>query len=562
MRAAGHRWCTSILVVAVALTMGCRGTRPFSSPVQVSQKSDSEYPEIEAPQQRLATTKPRMDSSAASLGTRRSEASRSLMPRSENTSSESASDNKGSGADKTEFSFADQRSAAPSGTPSGTQKGSSTAESGKQESESTMAIADKMDGPEAAELMDAFRNYPPEVQRDFRRGLAAYSQKSDKTSPPNPLDGEPAKDARGEHESPNDKASASARSPKQVAAQRSADRASAGVTTEAAEPAKQTNSDKPGAPSADRAKFVSEASARTTAESVDKDPDSIEHAVALSDQDGKSIVAQASLDSMAVTETLSGVHGSLRDHIQAELEADVEAETKDISDRVLFAALRQRLATPVEGESEADRSARLIKLRHLMVLSGDPDSAVRELKGISEAEQEYLRHQLLGLWVMIDPQGHPVASRRFTAALPQIREATKFAAAASDSLDIRSLAFCTEIESYGQIKTFPGNRFDAGQQVILYCEIENFTVKKTEAGFETKLQGSYEIYDANNNKVVTQLLPADAQVSANYLRDYFIAYQMHLPKQLTRGTYRLQLTMEDVGGKKYGQASIPLEIVK
>jgi hypothetical protein len=44
------------------------------------------------------------------------------------------------------------------------------------------------------------------------------------------------------------------------------------------------------------------------------------------------------------------------------------------------------------------------------------------------------------------------------------------------------------------------------------------------------------------------------------LRDYFIAYQMHLPAQLTPGKYRLELTMECAKGKKYGQGSLPLEI--
>jgi hypothetical protein len=238
------------------------------------------------------------------------------------------------------------------------------------------------------------------------------------------------------------------------------------------------------------------------------------------------------------------------------------ADTNQLSEQALYEAMLKRLSTPVPGESEAARSSRLIRLRHLMVLSGKPDQAVEKIDGMSEAEQEYLRHQLLGLWTMIDPQGHPVPSRRFNTALPQIREAAKFAAAATDSLEVRSLAFCTEIESYGQIKTFSGNRFEAGQQVILYCEIENFTANKTDNGYETHLQGSYDIYNAENEKLVSQLLPADQQVSANYLRDYFIAYQMHLPQQLAGGTYRLQLTMEDVSGKKYGQASIPFEITK
>ena len=233
-----------------------------------------------------------------------------------------------------------------------------------------------------------------------------------------------------------------------------------------------------------------------------------------------------------------------------------------LEDRQLYKALVKRLSKPSPGESDADRASRLIKLRYLTVLSGDVDSAVEKIEGMGEAEQEFLRHQLLGLWTMVDPSGHPVASRRITTALPQFREAAKFAGAATDSLELRSLAFCTEIESYGQIKPFPGNRFDAGQQVILYCEIENFTAKRSGEGFETHLQGSYDIFDENNKKVVTQLLPADKQLSANYLRDYFIAYQMHLPKQLAPGTYRLQLTMEDVQGKKYGQVSIPLEIAK
>ncbi len=197
-----------------------------------------------------------------------------------------------------------------------------------------------------------------------------------------------------------------------------------------------------------------------------------------------------------------------------------------------------------------------------MVLSGDPDAAVAKIDGMAEAEQEYLRHQLLGLWTMIDPQGHPIPSRRFTTAIPQIREAAKFAAAATDSLEVRSLAFCTEIESYGQITPFSGNRFNPGQQVILYCEIENFTVKKVDGGYETHLQGSYDVYDDKNEKVFSQVLPADQQVSANYLRDYFIAYQMYLPSELSPGTYRLQLTMEDANGKKYGQSSIPFEIAK
>ena len=56
------------------------------------------------------------------------------------------------------------------------------------------------------------------------------------------------------------------------------------------------------------------------------------------------------------------------------------------------------------------------------------------------------------------------------------------------------------------------------------------------------------------------MLPADRQVSANYLRDYFVAYQMFLPNDLVSGRYSLKLTMEDLVGTKYGQAEVNFEI--
>jgi hypothetical protein len=226
----------------------------------------------------------------------------------------------------------------------------------------------------------------------------------------------------------------------------------------------------------------------------------------------------------------------------------------------LYGQLLNRMTESVPSETPADRERRLIAARHLMVLAGEPQSAIESIEGFSETEQQYLKNQLMGLWTMIDPDGHPSSGRRITEALPQFREATRLMAAATDSLALKSLEFCTQIESYGQIKPFAGNRFAAGQQIILYCEVENFAAIETQGQFQTQLRGNYDIYDAQGTKLVSQLLPVDQQRSRNRLRDYFVAYQMNLPKGLTSGTYRLQLTIEDVVGKKYGQSEIPFEI--
>lgn len=237
-----------------------------------------------------------------------------------------------------------------------------------------------------------------------------------------------------------------------------------------------------------------------------------------------------------------------------------EQPTPELSEEELFQQLLSRISQPQPNESPIQRERRQIVTRHLMVLAGDPENAIQALEGLNPSEQQYLKNQLLGLWTLIDPEGHPSSGRRITEALPKFREATRYMAAATDSLALNCLEFCTEIESYGQIKPFEGNRFVAGQQVILYCEIENFAADARNGYFQTQLQGSYDIYDVNGTKVISQLLPVDQQRSRNRLRDYFVAYQMNLPKGLPPGTYRLQLTIEDIVGKKYGQSNIPFEI--
>ncbi|MEM9365927.1 MAG: hypothetical protein AAGD07_08010 [Planctomycetota bacterium] len=279
----------------------------------------------------------------------------------------------------------------------------------------------------------------------------------------------------------------------------------------------------------------------------------------LSDQDQ---VALAVMQQPIVTEETTGAIANDITQTSGRVNAPgpgiVSADS--LTDADLFDALLQRLQTAADNESEAERHRRMIMARHVMVLAGKPDLAANELEGLTAEEQEYLRHQLTGLWNIVDPKGHPVVSRRMTKALPSIRRAAQHLAEAADSLEVRSLEFCTEIEAYGQIKPFPDRGFQPGQQVILYCEIENFRAEMVDSRYQTALQGSYDILDASGSRIASQTLPEDRQTANHYLRDYFIAYQMYLPEEIGPGKYRLRLTMEDLNGKKYGQSEIPFEI--
>lgn len=547
MHAPDHRYTTFIVVVAVSLTLGCRGSHPFGRFVQITQEPQSTLPEVEPLRQRLATAKPRIETEV----TVTTEDDRS-QPVDRLASSRTVA-HQPTTRPATQNTSRRQRSERASRAPS--QPTSNTSSVAKSSARSDTNIKEM----DHSELMDAFSDYPPEVQREaLRRLLAATARSAEKTSHPAALDAALADNIQDLPELPEERNSKPEVPAKRLASMEPSNQKTSPRNSHDSNAVASNGNPAAARPESRHSSAAGRVSDLTASDVVPAAVQPISDSDLHDDTEVKAASAsRVGRDGEPIARAALGPRLS-----KESFPSKAEIDPSDLDDQALFATLVKRLATAPDNESESERASRLIKLRHIMVLSGDLDAAVQQIEGMSEPEQEFLRHQLLGLWTMVDPDGHPVPSRRITTALPQLREAAKFAAAATDSLEVRSLAFCTEIESYGQIKRFEGNRFHAGQQVILYCEVENFSVKQSEDGYETHLQGSYDIYNANNEKVVSQLLPADKQVSANYLRDYFIAYQMHLPQQLSAGTYRMQLTMEDVNGKKYGQAKIPFEISK
>ena len=122
------------------------------------------------------------------------------------------------------------------------------------------------------------------------------------------------------------------------------------------------------------------------------------------------------------------------------------------------------------------------------------------------------------------------------------------------------MAFCTEVERYGVITKFPKYHFKPDDELLLYCEIENVAANKVKEGFESQLQGSYEVIDSQGRKVADQLLPMEPEICQNHRRDYFIVYKIYMPQQISAGNYQLRLTVEDMKAHKFGQSQLDFQI--
>lgn len=219
--------------------------------------------------------------------------------------------------------------------------------------------------------------------------------------------------------------------------------------------------------------------------------------------------------------------------------------------------LEKELIRPGHDEAEAARLTACLRL--LCVVANRREQAVGQIDGLGEDERDYWKHQLYGLLVSLDAEGVNAASRRAALALRELRQATDHLSNIS-ALDVRGLAFCSRVDSYGRYVEYKSYVFAPGQEVLLYVEVDNFAAERKGEQYETELQGEYEIVDAQGQRVTNAVLPCDQQLCNNRRRDYFIAYRLYMPKQIAPGAYTLRLTIEDVKGKKSNQGSLDFRI--
>jgi hypothetical protein len=220
---------------------------------------------------------------------------------------------------------------------------------------------------------------------------------------------------------------------------------------------------------------------------------------------------------------------------------------------------KQLAETPIADENL--RLSQELTLRMLYVAQRRLDDALRPIESLNDNEQAFVSHQMQALYEASNPDAMPVRSRHWSLVMNSQREATNQLAATSN-LEVKSLAFCTEVERYGVITKFPKTQFQADQEVLLYCEIDNVAAEKVRNGFETQLQGSYEIIDSQGRKIADQILPMEPDVCQNHRRDYFIVYKIYMPQQIASGNYQMRLTIEDMKARKFGQSQIDFQIKK
>jgi len=202
-----------------------------------------------------------------------------------------------------------------------------------------------------------------------------------------------------------------------------------------------------------------------------------------------------------------------------------------------------------------------VRLRLLELAAGRRATDSIPIPGSDPSWTRFWTSELAALHVMLEPGEDSGGGLPLVEARRHLREAADSLGVVAP-LEIRNLAFCRAVESFGSIKRFEKDEFGPGQRVLLYAEIDNFRAERTAKGYHTSLRSGYQIFDAAGRPAAPRESTTTEDYCGSPRRDYFIGCDFHLPTSLQPGRHTLRLTVEDLKTGSVGEASIEFAITE
>jgi hypothetical protein len=201
-----------------------------------------------------------------------------------------------------------------------------------------------------------------------------------------------------------------------------------------------------------------------------------------------------------------------------------------------------------------------MRLRALLLLAGRQEEAYQPIPGTSPAQQDYWSKQLFAISAYLDGAAKLDDKQRAAAALAPLDEArAKLADLAT--LQIRNMTLVESVDGFGSYEPRKAGPFLPGDVLSIYAEVENFRSASTEAGYQTTLGSSYQLVDESGRRIDGNQFPDVDDLCRNRRRDFHMHFgNIALPKNLTPGAYRLELTVTDQTSGKIGRGSVRLDI--
>lgn len=143
---------------------------------------------------------------------------------------------------------------------------------------------------------------------------------------------------------------------------------------------------------------------------------------------------------------------------------------------------------------------------------------------------------------------------------PRVPHPEPPAAPAPRPLAVQNACFASRVQGWGLVERFPADRFQPGQEVIVYFELDNLSSEAAPAGHTTCIDAELRLLAADGTLVKAWSFEPIAETCRLPRHDYFARYVVTIPAAAPVGDGRLELVVTDALAGNSATAAVPLEI--
>jgi hypothetical protein len=127
-------------------------------------------------------------------------------------------------------------------------------------------------------------------------------------------------------------------------------------------------------------------------------------------------------------------------------------------------------------------------------------------------------------------------------------------------LSVVNPCFASRVRGWGSVERFASSRFQPGQELIVYFELEDLTGDESPDGHTTRVDTSLQLIGDDGQRLHEWRFEPLEETCRTPRRDYFARYVVRIPENLPAGACRLDLAVTDAVAHATAHASLPLEI--
>jgi hypothetical protein len=123
-------------------------------------------------------------------------------------------------------------------------------------------------------------------------------------------------------------------------------------------------------------------------------------------------------------------------------------------------------------------------------------------------------------------------------------------------LAVRNACFASRVRAWGNVERFPADRFQPGQEVIVYFELDGLSADESAVGFRTSIDTKLRLVDGDGRELHAWNFEPITETCPARRHDYFARYVVRLPESAA-GSCRVEVAVTDAIAGTSATATLP-----